>query len=565
MPPKDDLAKIVDIVVGSTTGQELQCDYLVVGAGTAGMSFVDTIITKNPSATVVLVDRNSEPGGHWTNAYPFVQLHQPSCYYGVNSLCLGKNRNAKGNEMYDIHDRATGAEVLEYYKTVCEQFRASGRVTSFFDAEHKFDKKTETHTIVVTTSSTNHPVAIGDDNAINSNSNGNSNSNVFNVKCTKFVSVATDVTVPSMREPLIPVHERVSFVPVNDVPSSVTSGKYSNYIVFGNGKTGVDAIIQLLDHGIDQSKITWVVSRDVWYLLRDAMADFYKVLPTFCKMASENSVKECFLMFEENGLVGRLDPKGPHPEVFKGATIYAKELDLIRSIQNVVRMGRATSIEPNKIVLDRGSLEFSSDDTLLVDCMVDNLYGYRFSDDFAIFEPGRINLGPMLGVFNPSLSSAIIAFWECTMDGDDDESKNDCCYFLRGEYSDERAEMLIGGFYMEVKSNEALMKVKGGTKFLMNCRTNLNSPMHHKGGMLRLMWNFYGPQQLHKFGKALVEKVESKGYSDVNHCFGIETLVGNQKKPKKSDRAAARWTTRCFRSFPFSRRHVSSSTTTPVS
>ncbi len=25
------------------------------------------------------------PGGHWTRAYPFVRLHQPSAYYGVNS------------------------------------------------------------------------------------------------------------------------------------------------------------------------------------------------------------------------------------------------------------------------------------------------------------------------------------------------------------------------------------------------------------------------------------------------------------------------------------------------
>ena len=32
------------------------------------------------------------PGGHWNDAYSFVNLHQPSAFYGVNSLPLGANR-----------------------------------------------------------------------------------------------------------------------------------------------------------------------------------------------------------------------------------------------------------------------------------------------------------------------------------------------------------------------------------------------------------------------------------------------------------------------------------------
>ena len=31
-------------------------------------------------------------GGHWLNAYPFVRLHTPSAYYGVDSLPLGEDR-----------------------------------------------------------------------------------------------------------------------------------------------------------------------------------------------------------------------------------------------------------------------------------------------------------------------------------------------------------------------------------------------------------------------------------------------------------------------------------------
>lgn len=52
-------------------------DYLVIGAGAMGMAFVDTLISEK-EATVAIVDRYSRPGGHWTLAYPFVTLHQPS-------------------------------------------------------------------------------------------------------------------------------------------------------------------------------------------------------------------------------------------------------------------------------------------------------------------------------------------------------------------------------------------------------------------------------------------------------------------------------------------------------
>jgi hypothetical protein len=33
----------------------------------------------------VIVDRRHGPGGHWNDTYPFIRLHQPSAYYGVNS------------------------------------------------------------------------------------------------------------------------------------------------------------------------------------------------------------------------------------------------------------------------------------------------------------------------------------------------------------------------------------------------------------------------------------------------------------------------------------------------
>ena len=68
----------------------IDADYLVVGAGAMGMAFVDTLVSET-DASVVVVDRAHQPGGHWTSAYPFVRLHQPSAFYGVNSRVLGSD------------------------------------------------------------------------------------------------------------------------------------------------------------------------------------------------------------------------------------------------------------------------------------------------------------------------------------------------------------------------------------------------------------------------------------------------------------------------------------------
>ena len=69
--------------------QALETDYLVVGAGAMGMAFADEILTQNPHDQVILVDKHARPGGHWNDAYPFVSLHQPAAFFGVNFENLG--------------------------------------------------------------------------------------------------------------------------------------------------------------------------------------------------------------------------------------------------------------------------------------------------------------------------------------------------------------------------------------------------------------------------------------------------------------------------------------------
>jgi hypothetical protein len=40
------------------------------------------------------------------------------------------------------------------------------------------------------------------------------------------------------------------------------------YVVIGAGKTGIDAVLHLLDIGVQQEAITWILSNDCWYFSR---------------------------------------------------------------------------------------------------------------------------------------------------------------------------------------------------------------------------------------------------------------------------------------------------------
>jgi cation diffusion facilitator CzcD-associated flavoprotein CzcO len=48
----------------------IETDYLIVGAGASAMAFVDTLLTEDAMARVIMVDRRDRQGGHWNDAYP---------------------------------------------------------------------------------------------------------------------------------------------------------------------------------------------------------------------------------------------------------------------------------------------------------------------------------------------------------------------------------------------------------------------------------------------------------------------------------------------------------------
>ena len=91
-----------------------ECDYLVIGGGATGMAFSDSLLknSKDQNLSVIVVDKHETPGGQWHDSYNFVQLHQPSKGYGVESKKLEYGAADEENH------RAKRSEILQYYHDV---------------------------------------------------------------------------------------------------------------------------------------------------------------------------------------------------------------------------------------------------------------------------------------------------------------------------------------------------------------------------------------------------------------------------------------------------------------
>src|ERR1700754_3511848 len=170
-------------------GRTIEADYLVVGAGAMGLAFTDTLVSES-DARVVVVDRNDQPGGHWTTAYPFVRLHQPSAYYGVNSRHLGSDTIDESGLNAGYYELASGAEVCAYFDAVMRQhLLASGRVTYLPMSEFLGDGR-------------GRPLG-GEE---------------IEVTARRVVTSHVEIIVPSMRGPSYTVAAGADCVPPNELP-----------------------------------------------------------------------------------------------------------------------------------------------------------------------------------------------------------------------------------------------------------------------------------------------------------------------------------------------------------
>jgi hypothetical protein len=378
----------------------IDTDYLIVGAGAAGLAFADALITES-DADLVIVDRRERPGGHWNDAYPFVRLHQPSAYYGVNSLPLGDSIDEDGPNA-GWYGRATGAEICDYFQRVLEQLLASGRVRFFSMCDYAGDWSGE-HRLV-------------------SRPTGESST----VRVRRRIVDATYLapSVPSTHTPSFAVDPNVRLIPINDLVTLSEPG--SGYTVLGAGKTAMDACGWLLDSGVEPEAIRWIRPRDTWLLDRafqqplELVGSLMEGLSLQVQAAARaENVADLFRRLEACGQLVRLDP-AVEPTMYRGATISQAELEGLRLIENVVRLGRVTHIGEARIALEAGSIP-TDDKQIYVDCTAD---GAHRVPGRAVFEPNRIALQAVRTGLLP-FSAALIAFVESARE--DDVEKNRLC------------------------------------------------------------------------------------------------------------------------------------------
>ncbi len=80
--------------------EELETDYLVVGAGAAGMAFTDALLAHS-DATVTIVDRRHAPGGHWIDVFGVGQQAGISGLFGSGDaiVAMPVSRRPSGDSL----------------------------------------------------------------------------------------------------------------------------------------------------------------------------------------------------------------------------------------------------------------------------------------------------------------------------------------------------------------------------------------------------------------------------------------------------------------------------------
>jgi hypothetical protein len=376
----------------------IETDYLVVGAGALGMGFVDTLI-EHSDADVVMIDRRHRPGGHWNDSYPFVQLHQPSANYGVNSTPLGQDRVEPGGRDAGFYERAAGTEICGYFDEVMRhRLLASGRVRFFAMSEYLGDRRfRSTLTGAETQVSVRRSV----------------------VDATYMAS-----RVPATEPPPFEVADGATCVPVGALTR--VSEPAAGYVIIGGGKTAMDAGCWLLDQGAAPRDITWIRPRESWILNRAYFQPGRGVVPTFEGVVLEleaivecDSIEEVYERLEERQVVFRID-RSIQPSMLKGATSSLGEVEQLRRIENVVRLGHVKRIGREEITLEQGSIPTSADH-LHVHCAS---AGLSDNPPKPIFADDTITLQTITRISLP-LSTALIGFVEAS--GRTTAEKNRLC------------------------------------------------------------------------------------------------------------------------------------------
>ncbi len=385
--------------------QHADTDYLIIGSGAVGLAFADTLITET-DAHVTLIDRHGKPGGHWNDAYPFVTLHQPSAFYGVNSMELGSGRKDSIGLNQGLYELASGPEISGYFDRVMNQrLLASGRVSYHPMCNHLGDGEFES-----LLSGARTQLSVRE-----------------KVVDARYFSPA----VPATHPPRFQVGAGVQAVPPSALPGlwhrSQGTPPPRRFVVLGAGKTAMDACVWLIQSGADPDAIHWVVPRDAWLVNRvttQTGPEFFKEAiggqaDQMQACAEATSVQDLFLRLEACGAIMRID-RAHTPTMFHFATVSQGEVEVLRRIRNVVRLGHVQSLEATQMVLDQGRVTVEPG-TLFIDCTASAVVPRAMQ---ATFQGDRI-VPQMVRLPQPTFSAALTAYVEAHYD--DEVHKNRLC------------------------------------------------------------------------------------------------------------------------------------------
>ena len=363
-------------------------DYLVIGSGATAMAFVDTLLDTNPKVTVLMIDQQSSPGGHWVNAYPFVRLHQPALYYGVASTKL-ENSN---------HDLVSKYQILGYYDRVLTRFKNTGRCEFLGQYTYQANPNTEKDSIAIF-----HSLAIKE----------------YSIRVHYQTLVDTtymQITIPSITPPKYKIEPQAHVVPINKL--AYLEKPYEHFVVIGAGKTGIDAVLYLLNMGVLSQKITWVMSQDAWLYNRahahpeNFNQSLYQQLDV---LKNSQSLEDLMFNLEDIEFLMRLDNKRV-PTAYRCATVSEIELIQLRTIQNIIRLGRVQQVSREQIILDQGEISIHPQ-SLIVDCTSD---GLTRRSPKTIFEKNRITLQSVV-MCQPTYGASVLGYIEGRFQADIDK------------------------------------------------------------------------------------------------------------------------------------------------
>jgi hypothetical protein len=320
-----------------TITKELECDYLIVGAGSSPLAFVDTLLTELPKSKVILIDKKGAPGGHWVHAYGFVRLHQPSIVYGISSKQLEGNwlKLMFAKFMLPWTHRASKQELLTYYDSFVDEKVASKQLQFYPHSVYDFDKKERTDNGIHYFSSVDGSVS-------------------YKVKVnSKFIDGTQGECIIPYDSPLqFPVDEGVRVMTPNQIYDAVQEKGdtkralvKNKYVVLGAGKTGMDCIVYLQrEMKIDPSNIAWVIANDVWMSNGGASGNPME----WPKVMAEhhNDINKASLAMEKQGKFVRLD-ETILPTQFRFPVIQPGDFKLLKKVKTIIRRGRATAIRRN--------------------------------------------------------------------------------------------------------------------------------------------------------------------------------------------------------------------------